>query len=138
MTVNDAIRELRKHVGKTQQIFATELGISISSLSNYEREREPEPKQLFRFERAAADAGRSDLSMVFRDALEKSLGVEHGETALFQSRDRFETIAISTLLLCIRGGTEGAGPLIEAVAAAIKSKDKQKFTAEAIRRGYHA
>jgi transcriptional regulator with XRE-family HTH domain len=131
VTVNEAVYALRKHVGKTQQIFATELGISISSLNNYERQRGPEPKQLFRFERAAIDAGRLDLAQIFRAALEKSLGVEHGETAIFQSKDRFETRAISKLLSCIRGNTAAAPSVIGAIAAG----EPKWFIDEAIRRG---
>jgi hypothetical protein len=65
VTVNQAVRALRKHVRKTQQIFATDLGISISSLNNYERKRIPEPRQLLAFERAAVGAGRRDLAKVF-------------------------------------------------------------------------
>jgi transcriptional regulator with XRE-family HTH domain len=138
VTVNEAVRALRKHVGKTQQIFATELGISISSLNNYERKRTPEPKQLFRFERAAIDSGRGDLAEVFRDALVKSLGgVQPGELAVFHAKDDFETIAISTLLLSIRGGTEAAPPLVDALIQALaRSKNRKKFIEEAIRRGF--
>jgi DNA-binding XRE family transcriptional regulator len=74
VTVNQAVRALRKHVGKTQQIFATELGISISSLNNYERQRTPEPKQLFAFEHAARDVGRHDLARIFSREAREALG----------------------------------------------------------------
>jgi transcriptional regulator with XRE-family HTH domain len=138
VTLNEAIRALRKHVGKTQQIFATELGISISSLNNYERKRTPEPKQLFRFERAALDSGRGDLAEVFRDALVKSLGViEPGELAVFHAKDDFEVMVISTVLLSIRGGTEAARPIVDAVRQALAlSKNRKKFIEEAKRRGF--
>jgi transcriptional regulator with XRE-family HTH domain len=68
------VRALRKHLGKTQQIFATALGISISGLNNYERHRIPEPKQLFMFERAARQAGRQDLAGIFSESAAQALG----------------------------------------------------------------
>jgi transcriptional regulator with XRE-family HTH domain len=74
VTVNQAVRALRKHVRKTQQVFATELGISISSLNNYERKRIPEPKQLATFATAARVADRPDLADVFSRALGHALG----------------------------------------------------------------
>jgi len=59
VTIHQAVRALRTHTGKTgktQQIFAMELGMSISSLVNDERNRTPEPKQLLIFFAAARDA----------------------------------------------------------------------------------
>jgi transcriptional regulator with XRE-family HTH domain len=75
VTIHEAVRSLRKDLGKTQQVFATELGMSISSLVNYERDRIPEPKQLCRFFWAARDAGREDLAQIFKKAILKSLGM---------------------------------------------------------------
>ena len=132
MTIHEAVLALRNHTNETQQKFATKLDLSTSALQNYERDRTPEPKQLFRFERAAVDVGRLDLAQVFRAVLEKSLGVEHGETAIFQSKDRFETRAISKLLLCIRGNTADARSVIGPIAAG----EPKWFIEEAIRRGF--
>jgi transcriptional regulator with XRE-family HTH domain len=138
VTVNEAVRALRQLSQKSQQVFATELGMSIRALHNYEQFKRPEAGQLFRFERAAVDAGRLDLARVFRQALEQDLGiVPPGEIAVFNARDDFEMIAISTLLLCIRGQTEAARPVIEALVRALaNSKNRKAFIEEATRRGF--
>src|SRR5262245_53662198 len=101
MTVHQAVRALRRHHDQTQQIFATQLGISISSLTNYERDRVPEPKQLLAFQKAAAKIQRNDLERVFQAAFEASLGLTK-EQGVFTTADLFETLAVTVLLHCLR------------------------------------
>lgn len=74
--VNQAIRGLREHVKQSQQVFATELGISISALNNYEQKRIPELKKLFAFERAAIKARRDDLALIFNRAIKEGIGLK--------------------------------------------------------------
>jgi transcriptional regulator with XRE-family HTH domain len=138
VTVNEAVRALRQLSQKSQQVFATELGMSIRALHNYEQSKRPETKQLFRFEVAAVNAGRLDLAQVFRQALNQDLGVvQPGEVAVFYARDEFATIAHSTLSLCINGQTEAAPQVIEALVRVLaNSKNRKVFIEEAIRRGF--
>jgi transcriptional regulator with XRE-family HTH domain len=81
MTVNAAVRQLRKHRMQTQQVFATDLGLSISGLQNYERDQMPEPRQLAIFLHCAQKANRPDLAKVFGEGLQRSLGIPY--SALF-------------------------------------------------------
>jgi hypothetical protein len=74
MTLNQAVRDLRKSTGKSQQLFATELGICLRAFQRYEHTQLPEPKPLFALECAAVEAGRSDLAEVFHGALSRAMG----------------------------------------------------------------
>jgi transcriptional regulator with XRE-family HTH domain len=138
MTVSEAIRELRKHLGKTQQMFATELGISISSLNNYERQRTPKPKQLLLFHFAAEKAGRPDLAQVFESSFRDRLMVPN-EMFLTFLPDKFETTAIAVLTGCIRDASPmGRSTLIKGIAAILEERAdprRDRFIAEGIRRG---
>jgi transcriptional regulator with XRE-family HTH domain len=70
-----AIRKLRHAYGETQQIFATRLGISISSLAYYEiGVRHPDLTAALKFSRAAEDIGREDLEKVFAEQVRADLG----------------------------------------------------------------
>src|SRR5262245_33452092 len=135
MTVNQAVRSLRKHVKKTQQRFATELDISISSLNNYERRRIPEPKQLLAFLRAAQDAGRDDLVTVFHGALHEALGIAVSwyfgaglRLLRLEPEDPaawYEWAAVQALERCLTGATEYkevAPVVISALALAIEKQ----------------
>jgi transcriptional regulator with XRE-family HTH domain len=157
MTVNQAVRALRKHLKKTQQTFATELKISISSLNNYERERMPEPRQLLMFQRASHEAGRDDLAGVFGKAARASLGVAwdsySGSGLELRKLDPdnpdhwYEIEALDALAECLGGATlfEDITPtvvsalrlVLERRAAINLDTDRVKrFEEESIRRGY--
>jgi transcriptional regulator with XRE-family HTH domain len=77
MTVNSAILKLRQQSGKSQQVFATELGMSLRAYSKYEHEQMPEPRQLSAFLDCAHRTGQSDLAAVFEGALQQSLGIPY-------------------------------------------------------------
>jgi transcriptional regulator with XRE-family HTH domain len=83
MTVNEAIRALRKHSGKTQQVFATELGISLRAFQKYEQEQMPEPQALARFIALALDAKLDIIHRNLLNALLKQLAVP-GWTVQFE------------------------------------------------------
>lgn len=74
MTLNQAVRELRKTSGKSQQLFATELGMSLSALQKYEKAQSPDPRPLFALETAATAIGRFDLADMFHGALVAAMG----------------------------------------------------------------
>lgn len=137
MTVNEAVRALRKHAGKTQQVFATELGISISSLNNYERERIPEPKQLFLFGGAAHRAGRSDLAFVFNKTALEALGAWRGGW--------YEYVLGEALEACLGDSQyhDIASVVVSALAPIVGSKQQafpeehwSSFENESVKRGY--
>lgn len=142
MTVNKAVRALRKHVKKTQQVFATELGMSISALQNYEQNRTPEPKQLMAFQRAARDAGRDDLANVFQEAFRKALG-----GVLADPIGWYEREAIQALERCLSGSADYqdiVATVMSAVALAVQRRSEREvrweawpqFVAESVKRGY--
>jgi transcriptional regulator with XRE-family HTH domain len=68
MTLTEAIQELRRLSGKSQQFFATELNMSIRALQKYERGKTPEPLQLIAFIIEAQRVGRTDLEEVLGSA----------------------------------------------------------------------
>jgi transcriptional regulator with XRE-family HTH domain len=160
VTVNQAVRALRKHVGKTQQIFATELGISISSLNNYERQRIPEPKQLIAFEGTALKAGRADLAMVFLKALGAALGWFdwHSELALKllkldpnNPKNWYELACLEALERCLSGaaGYQDLAPTVMSALALVIEREAElevrggrgtrrweRFSEESVLRGY--
>jgi transcriptional regulator with XRE-family HTH domain len=75
MITQVAIRKLRDAYGETQQIFATRLRISISSLAYYEiGVRHPDLTAALKFSRAAEDIGREDLEKVFAEQVQADLG----------------------------------------------------------------
>ena len=75
MTLSQAIRELRRLSGKSQQVFATELHMTIRSLQLYELgRRTPEPKGLMALAAEADRLDNDDLYGIFLgDALLKQL-----------------------------------------------------------------
>jgi transcriptional regulator with XRE-family HTH domain len=135
MTVKEAVRALREQRRETQQVFATRLGMSISTLQNYEQDRMPETKQLFVLEREAVNANRLDLATVFRAALVEKLGpMPH------MPRDDFERLAIEVVLFGIRGTNHKseAPRVVACIFAALIDSNPDRavwFRDEAIRRG---
>ena len=69
MTTIEATRELRKHLGVSQQAFANRLGLSIRAVANYESDRTPTGRVLVALSRAAFEQGRMDLHQVFAEAV---------------------------------------------------------------------
>jgi transcriptional regulator with XRE-family HTH domain len=75
MHVAQAVRELRQHLGDSQQSFATRLGLSIRAIANYEKDREPTGTSLVALHRAAREAGHLELAEIFWTALHSELGL---------------------------------------------------------------
>lgn len=65
----EAIRLLRGDV--SQQAFATELGISVASVSRYERGSEPDATALGKFLAKADQMENAELSEIFEEQIEK-------------------------------------------------------------------
>jgi transcriptional regulator with XRE-family HTH domain len=72
--INGAVRELRKALSLSQQAFATQLGMSIRAVVNYEKDRLPTARALAQLEKLAADTHHPELARTFRDALGSELG----------------------------------------------------------------
>ena len=66
MITSEAVRELRKALGESQQAFSNRLGLSLSSIAHYEGgHRSPEYVVAQRLFRLACEVGRQDLADFF-------------------------------------------------------------------------
>ena len=74
LNLNAAVKELRRTLGLSQQVFATQLGLSIRAVVNYEKDRSPTARALAQLEQLASDSQHPELARIFRDALGKELG----------------------------------------------------------------
>jgi len=64
-----AVRELRKALGDSQQAFATRLGMSMRAIANYETDRAPSGRALYKLEQLARASGQYELAHKFAQAL---------------------------------------------------------------------
>jgi len=76
-----AVKQLRKRLGESQQVFATRLGLSIRAVANYEKDRLPDGRALAAMHIAARDAGYSELAETFWTALHAKLGIDESAGA---------------------------------------------------------
>jgi transcriptional regulator with XRE-family HTH domain len=74
MSLNAAVKELRRALGLSQQAFATQLKLSIPAVVNYEKDRAPSARALAQLEQLASDNDHPELARIFRDALGSELG----------------------------------------------------------------
>lgn len=74
--VSQALIELRKLIGETQQQFANRLGTAITTIARYETTRPPRGRVLVRLEQIARSKGHKKCARAFRSALEKEFGVQ--------------------------------------------------------------
>jgi len=119
MKPSDAVRELRKHLGESQQAFSNRLGLSIATVVKYEAGREPTGKSLLALAQTAREAGRHDLASVFMRTLVHSLGLlEHEYTLAWFDRESPHDPPHATLLLRRIGAEESAylGAVFDAFA----------------------
>jgi transcriptional regulator with XRE-family HTH domain len=71
----DAVRELRKALGITQQGLAVKLGMAVSSISHFEiGDRKPDGTSALNLYRAAQEANRQDLADVFATIINDAMG----------------------------------------------------------------
>jgi transcriptional regulator with XRE-family HTH domain len=73
--LNTGVKELRRALGLSQQIFATQLGLSIRAVVNYEKDRAPTARALAQLAKLASVNEQPELARVFRDALGSELGL---------------------------------------------------------------
>lgn len=128
MRISDAVRELRSRRGESQQIFATNLHISIRSLVNYEMQkgaRTPPLDVILRLQAVAREAGYNDLVKVFaeffREQLTRSM---KGQRIGFLSSGRRDEKLGGLLLLSFDSGEyQAVADFFNAFTAAFVSDD---------------
>jgi hypothetical protein len=132
MTVNDAVRAIRQASAKSQQLFATELGMSLRAFSKYEKDQLPEPRQLCTFLEYARTNGHSQAERVFENALRAALGTYVPYSSLFYGPSprsakaveySFTSESLDALRQCLAGHADYADvarTVIQAVAQAIE------------------
>ena len=98
VTVHEAIRELRHEMGLSQQAFATTLGLSISAVQKYEKDRVPAPRVLGRLGRFAQ---KNDL-YVLAETLRASIAEMLNETPLRMPISRREQTLTDLLFIASR------------------------------------
>jgi transcriptional regulator with XRE-family HTH domain len=98
MVTPEAVRELRKTLGESQQAFANRLGLSISSITHYEGgQRTPDYVVTLKLYRCACDADRKDLAAYFLMLI--NAGIVPKVAVPFQSESERDTIrAVQTIL----------------------------------------
>lgn len=75
-----AVRQLREHMGCTQQDLAVRAGLTVRGIARYESgEREPTGKGLAQLAKVAAEMGHADLARLFARKLMEQLGLSHGD-----------------------------------------------------------
>jgi transcriptional regulator with XRE-family HTH domain len=125
--IREAARDLRAHLGRTQQAMAGDLGLSMGALRNYERGTvaTPEPRPLYAYMMAAELSQRPDLAAIFRSALYKVLEISDSSDGILsiEPRDDFERVLIAAMLSSIRGAGPFAkfqGPVFSALVKPCK------------------
>jgi transcriptional regulator with XRE-family HTH domain len=109
MEPSEAVRELRTHLGESQQAFSNRLGLSIATIVKYEAGREPTGRALLQLAHAAREAGRHDLASIFMRTLVRSLGLlEREYTLAWFDRESQHDPPHATLLLRRIGAEESA------------------------------
>jgi transcriptional regulator with XRE-family HTH domain len=73
MSVHEAVRELRRVLGQSQQAFASGIGVSIRSVASWENDQRPGSQALEKLRLAARSAGDLDLVAVFARAVVEGL-----------------------------------------------------------------
>ncbi len=73
--IHAAVKELRRHLGESQQAFAHRMGTAIRTIARWEKGRTPEARALMALAQVATKAMRRDLMMKFCQALLQKLGI---------------------------------------------------------------
>lgn len=98
MTVSEAVRELRKRLGETQQSFATRLGLAISTVVRYELSRPPKGVALKQFYDLATASGHADLAEAFLREFDLDIAIDmHKIRQLARSGESLLLAAIGKL-----------------------------------------
>jgi transcriptional regulator with XRE-family HTH domain len=69
-----AVKDLREHLGLSQQEFANRIGSSIRAVANYEKDRRPTARLLLQLIRLADSENKTVAAAAFSGALREELG----------------------------------------------------------------
>jgi transcriptional regulator with XRE-family HTH domain len=96
--VSEAVKELRRALGESQQAFAERLGLYISSIAHYEGgDRSPDYVVTLKLYRAACEAGRKDLAAFFLQLI--NAGIVPQVAVPFQTESERENLrAVQAIL----------------------------------------
>jgi transcriptional regulator with XRE-family HTH domain len=89
LKLNTAVKELRRALGLSQQAFATQLGLSIRAVVNYEKDRAPSARALFQLEKLASVNEHPEHARVFREALGSELGLGMSERPPLSAKELY-------------------------------------------------
>src|SRR5271167_397831 len=89
MDIHQAVKELRNRLELSQQVFATNLGLSIRAISNYEKDRIPGARPLSQLERCAIGNKQPDLAQIFADALATHLRLGRSDRPPLTPEERY-------------------------------------------------
>jgi len=93
MTIRDALKELRRRLGITQQALAVRAGLSVRGYAGYEGgDRHPEPGPLAALASIAAEAGHGDLANVLTADMLRQLRLNERETCFGRFDYATETV----------------------------------------------
>ena len=101
--LNTGVKELRRALGLSQQIFATQLGLSIRAVVNYEKDRAPTARALAQLAKLASVNEQPELARVFRDALGSELGLGMSERPPLSAKELYLDRAFRRCVLRTRG-----------------------------------
>jgi transcriptional regulator with XRE-family HTH domain len=89
LDVNEAVKKLRASLGLSQQRFATELGLSIRAIVNYEQNRVPSARALAQMESLAGRTQLPELAYDFGRALAGRLGLGRGTRGPLDAEENY-------------------------------------------------
>jgi transcriptional regulator with XRE-family HTH domain len=69
----EAVKQLRNHLGESQQRFSDRVGVVVRTIARYELEKAPIGEILIKFAEIANEAGRPDLRLTFQNAYTKEI-----------------------------------------------------------------
>ncbi len=89
MDIHQAVKALRDRLELSQQVFATNLGLSIRAISNYEKDRIPGARPLAQLEQCAIASKQPDLAQIFADALANHLRLGRSDRPPLTPEERY-------------------------------------------------
>jgi transcriptional regulator with XRE-family HTH domain len=131
VTTSEAVKELRKALGESQQAFASRLGLYISSVAHYEGgDRSPDYVVTLKLYRAACEAGRKDLAAFFLQLI--NAGIVPQVAVPFQTESEHANLQALQAILYdarfqhLRGPLEDLlGPVKAHLSKTAKRKEKR-------------
>jgi transcriptional regulator with XRE-family HTH domain len=91
VTTSEAVKDLRRTLGESQQKFSNRLDLALGSIAHYEGgQRQPDYAVTLKLYRAACDAERKDLAAFFLQLI--NAGIVPKVAVPFQSESERESI----------------------------------------------